>query len=63
MPQVLQVPGDEVAHGDEVLGVGRAREKAGKLAYGADIAGLRLGLKLAHAHVVEHALTQRRDGR
>ncbi|TCK88544.1 hypothetical protein B0G74_6772 [Paraburkholderia sp. BL9I2N2] len=42
-------------------GIGRAPEKPGELAHDAQIVGLRLGAKLAHAHVVDHALTQRAD--
>ena len=44
-------------------GVGRALEEGGQLAHGADVGCLRLVLELAHAHVVDHALAQRRDGR
>ena len=44
-------------------GVGRAVKKDSELAHGAHIAGLRLGLELAQVHVLEHALTQRRDAR
>ena len=50
----------------QVLGarsVGRALKKDSELAYRTNIAGLRLGLELAHVHVLEHALTQRRDAR
>jgi hypothetical protein len=41
--------------------VGRALEEDGELAHRAQIASLCLGLELPHAHVVEHALAQRRD--
>jgi hypothetical protein len=44
-------------------GVWRAAQEGGELAHGADVALLRVLGKLAHAHVLEHALTQRRDGR
>src|SRR4029077_10486776 len=44
-------------------GVGRGLEEGSETAYCTKIAGLRLGLELAHAHVLEHALAQRRDGR
>ena len=44
-------------------GVRRAAEEGGELAHGADVALLRVLGELAHAHVVEHALAQRRDGR
>ena len=44
-------------------GVRRASEILGKPAYGPHVAGLRLGLELAQVHVLEHALTQRRDAR
>lgn len=44
-------------------GVRRTAEELGKLAYGTHVAGLRLGLELAQVHVLEHALTQRRDAR
>ena len=40
---------------------GERLEEGGELAHRADVAGLRLGLELAHAHVVDHALAQRRD--
>jgi hypothetical protein len=43
--------------------VGRALEEDGQLAHRAQIASLCLGLELPHAHVVEHALAQRRDAR
>ena len=46
----------------DACGAGRAFEEVSELADGADIAGLRLGRHLAHAHVVEHALTQPRNG-
>jgi hypothetical protein len=39
-------------------GVGRALEKDGQLANGADVGVLGLRLQLAHAHVFDHALTQ-----
>jgi hypothetical protein len=37
-------------------GIGRAPEKPGELAHDAQIVRLRLRCKLAHTHVVEHAL-------
>jgi hypothetical protein len=50
----------------QILGAcstGQAFEEVSEFADGTDIAGLRLGRHLAHAHVVEHALTQpRNDG-
>jgi hypothetical protein len=44
-------------------GVRRSAKKRGELAHGADVALPRVLSELAHAHVVEHALAQRRDGR
>jgi len=43
--------------------VGRSLEKDGQATNCANVAGLGSRLQLAHAHVVEHALTQRGDGR
>src|SRR5258706_10951150 len=40
--------------------VGRALEEGRQLANSADVAFLRSRLQLAHAHVVDHALAQRR---
>ena len=39
-------------------GIGRAAEECGQLANGADVAVLRVLGKLAHAHVVEHAMAE-----
>lgn len=49
----------------KVLGRGSVRQtfEVSKLAYGKHVAGLRLGLELTRVHVLEHALTQRRDAR
>ena len=51
----------------KILGRGGVRRERlrilGKPAYGPHVAGLRLGLELAQVHVLEHALTQRRDAR
>ncbi len=52
----------EAAQIFDVAVSGERPEEGGKLANGADVGGLRVGLELAHAHVVEHALAQRRDG-
>jgi hypothetical protein len=41
-------------------GIGRASQVAGELANGADVGVLGVVGQLAHAHVVEHALTQRK---
>ena len=41
--------------------VGRAPKKGGELPHDADVVALRLVRELAHPHVVDHALTQRRD--
>jgi len=50
----------------QILGAGRVRraaEKGRELAHGAEVVGLRLVRKLAHPHVLDHALAQRADGR
>ena len=44
-------------------GVRRAAKEGRALAHGADVPLRRVLGKLAHAHVVEHALAQWRDGR
>lgn len=50
----------EVAQVLDGGGVGRALKELGQLANGADVGFLRPRLQLAHAHVFDHALTQRR---
>ncbi|ABD70422.1 hypothetical protein Rfer_2707 [Rhodoferax ferrireducens T118] len=43
-------------------GVGSALEMYSEYAHSADIGDLGLFAKLVHAHVLDHALTSRRDG-
>ncbi|MDR3740244.1 MAG: hypothetical protein P4L40_14615, partial [Terracidiphilus sp.] len=54
----VQLEAPKIFHGGCV---GRTLEKAGEVPNRANVGSLGLGSELAHAHVIEHALAQRRD--